>query len=99
MIGHAPPAPGVCVTATLPRPVRTAAAPLRRFRPDWSTLGTVLTIKVLLLLFGVVAYETLTTAPVDFPREWLEIWNRWDARHYIAIAERGYSARGPSLQR
>jgi hypothetical protein len=94
MIGQAP-HPGAPVSATLSKPARIATTlTLHRYRPDWSVLGMVLTIKVLLLLFAVVAYESLTTARVDFPRDWLEIWNRWDAQHYISIAERGYSARG-----
>lgn len=61
---------------------------------DWSLIDMVLIVKGLLLLFGVAAYETLADQRVGSLHGALEIWNRWDARHYLALAERGYNARG-----
>ena len=52
----------------------------------------VLGIKALLLTFGVQAVASLR--PVH--RGWLEIWNNWDAVHYLHLAEQGYVAAGDS---
>ena len=52
----------------------------------------VLGIKALLLTFGVEAVASLT--PVH--RGWLEIWNNWDAMHYLRLAQQGYVAAGDS---
>jgi hypothetical protein len=52
----------------------------------------VLGIKALLLTFGVEAVAALT--PVH--RGWLEMWNNWDAMHYLRLAEQGYVAAGDS---
>jgi hypothetical protein len=59
-------------------------------RWDWDTVALVLGIKVLLLTFGVQAVAAMR--PVH--NGWLEIWNNWDARHYLRLAEQGYSAAG-----
>jgi hypothetical protein len=61
-------------------------------RWDWETIGLVLGIKALLLTFGVQAVASLN--PVH--RGWLEIWNHWDALHYLGLAEHGYVATGDS---
>jgi hypothetical protein len=57
---------------------------------DWPTIALVLGIKVLLLTYGVQVVATLS---VSHPG-WLEIWNRWDAMHYLRLAEQGYVAVG-----
>ena len=59
-------------------------------RWDWQTIGLVLGIKLLLLTFGIQAAASLTTSHGG----WLEIWNCWDAVHYLHLAERGYVAVG-----
>jgi hypothetical protein len=51
----------------------------------------VLSIKVLLFVFGVQSVITMTR---KYPG-WKEIWNRWDAVHYLAVAKDGYVAEGP----
>ena len=61
-------------------------------RWDWETIGLVLGIKALLLTFGVQAVASLT--PVH--GGWLEMWNHWDALHYLRLAEHGYVAAGES---
>ena len=57
---------------------------------DWETVGWVLAIKALLLSFAVQAVASY--APKH--RNWLEIWDRWDASHYLRLAEQGYVASG-----
>ncbi len=57
---------------------------------DWTTIALVLGIKVLVLTFGVQAVASMTMNHGG----WLEIWNRWDAMHYLRLAETGYAATG-----
>jgi len=57
---------------------------------DWSTIALILGIKVLLFTFAVQAVATLSTSHGT----WLEIWNRWDASHYLRLAEHGYATSG-----
>ncbi|MFN8541503.1 MAG: mannosyltransferase family protein [Thermomicrobiales bacterium] len=79
-----------------------AVSPTRRFAPlarsllrfDWSLLGMMLTIKGLVFLLGVVAFEMVGEQYLDWPRGVIEIWNRWDAPHYIDLARYGYEATG-----
>jgi Mannosyltransferase (PIG-V) len=59
---------------------------------DWLVVGWALATKVLLLLFGVASYQALEDEEVPFGWPWLEIWNQWDATHFLRIAEFGYSA-------
>lgn len=59
---------------------------------DWPTIALILGIKVLLFTFAVQAVATLSTSHAG----WLNIWNRWDATHYLRLAERGYAAAGDS---
>ena len=65
---------------------------LRRIRRwNWSTVALVLSIKALLFVFAVQGVITLTRRYAG----WKEIWNRWDAVHYLALAKNGYVAEGP----
>jgi hypothetical protein len=57
---------------------------------DWETVALVLGIKALLLTFGMQAVAAMK--PVH--GGWLEIWNNWDAMHYLRLAEQGYVAAG-----
>lgn len=59
-------------------------------RWEWGTVGLVLCLKVLVFTFAVQSVITLTRDSYD----WKEIWNRWDAVHYLAVAENGYVAQG-----
>jgi len=54
----------------------------------------VLAVKALLLLFGMVSYQTLTDNPLGSLREAFAIWERWDALHYLSLAKDGYAAEG-----
>jgi hypothetical protein len=60
-------------------------------RDDWLVIGWALAIKFLLLAFGVASYQALEEESVPFGRDWLEIWNQWDAIHFLRLAEFGYS--------
>jgi len=60
-------------------------------RGDWHTVGLVLCLKVLILTFAVQSVAALTRDHAG----WKEIWNRWDAVHYLGLAENGYLAEGP----
>jgi hypothetical protein len=57
---------------------------------DWRTIGLVLGIKLLVLTFGVHVVASMTPSHGG----WLEIWNRWDAMHYLGLAKSGYAAAG-----
>ncbi len=61
---------------------------------DLSLLGMMLTIKGLVLLLGIVAYEMVGDQFLPWPRGIIDIWNRWDAPHYIDLARYGYEATG-----
>lgn len=47
-------------------------------------------IKCLLLALGVVAGETRLDRPFRQVEDVLGLWNQWDTKHYLAIAENGY---------
>lgn len=63
-------------------------------RLDWPLVAMVLTVKVLLLVFAAQAYQVLSNQPLKSFYAWLEIWNRWDAPHYLDIARDGYVTTG-----
>ncbi|HYN63250.1 MAG TPA: glycosyltransferase 87 family protein, partial [Candidatus Limnocylindrales bacterium] len=53
-------------------------------------IGLTLTIKVAVLVLGVVAWQLVRGGEVNFPA--LELWDRWDAPHYTDIIVYGYRA-------
>ena len=53
---------------------------------DWSIVLMVLLIKALVLGFAVVSVETL----FDVAPTWRKMWSRWDAVHYLRLAQNGY---------
>ena len=59
---------------------------------DWLVVGWAIATKVLLLLFGVASYQAIEDEKVSFGWSWLDIWNQWDAEHFLRLAEFGYSA-------
>lgn len=70
---------------------RLASPFLQRIRGwDWSTVALILCIKVLLFTFAVQSVTAFTNSKVN----WMEIWNRWDAVHYLQLAEKGYVGTG-----
>ncbi|HYO63137.1 MAG TPA: hypothetical protein VER08_05715 [Pyrinomonadaceae bacterium] len=71
--------------------VEPAESPRQRWRPDWPLVGFMLAVKSLLFLFGVQAYHLLSNHTPGGLYGWLEIWNRWDAPHYLDLARDGYT--------
>lgn len=61
---------------------------------DWNTIGTVVVMKLLILGIGHQALALFNQQKVPSLYNLLEIWNRWDANHYLNIAANGYTAEG-----
>jgi hypothetical protein len=72
-------------------PLPTPAARLRWSRADTETALLVLILKALVLGLAVLSIGTL----FDQTGTWQTLWNRWDATHYLKLAENGYTAKGP----
>jgi Gpi18-like mannosyltransferase len=68
--------------------------PVLRIRNDWRLVGLVVAIKVALALLGGFVYQYFKNDRLTTVREWLEIWNIWDAPHYLDIAAYGYQNTG-----
>ncbi|HYX29777.1 MAG TPA: mannosyltransferase family protein [Pyrinomonadaceae bacterium] len=60
---------------------------------DRRILLTVLTIKMIVLIFGAEAFVTTANERISLAG-WLSIWNRFDAPHYLDIARHGYVSQG-----
>ncbi len=61
---------------------------------DGQTVLTVLTIKALVLMFAAQAFQIIQEKSIYQDNSFLGIWERWDATHYLKIAETGYTAIG-----
>lgn len=61
---------------------------------DARTVWLVLAVKAVVLLFGAQAYVVSSDQQLESFYDWLAIWNRWDAPHYIDIARAGYVSEG-----
>ena len=59
---------------------------------DWLVIGWVLSIKILLFVFGAKSFRILENKPLPGRLGWLDIWNRWDSLHYLQVAQFGYQA-------
>ena len=67
----------------------------KRFRwLNGKVVATVLITKSLVLIFGAQAYQIIKDRHLDADNSFLGIWKRWDATHYLKIAELGYSTAG-----
>lgn len=80
--------PDMAVAAT-PTTVRRSLAAF-----DRATIAATLAVKAVILLFGALAYSIVSDRSVAGPLAALELWNRWDAPHYLSIARDGYQATG-----
>lgn len=68
-------------------------------REDLQLAGLTLLIKVAILAFGVIAVTTIAGQQIGGGlRGILEIWNRWDAPHYLDLAVLGYRATDPGVR-
>lgn len=61
---------------------------------DARVVGLVLAVKALLLLYGVQAFVVWKNEWVGSFYNWLALWNRWDAPHYLDLARTGYVTEG-----
>jgi len=70
-----------------PAPVRPA---FLRWTADTETALFVLVLKGLVLFLAVLSVGTL----FDQYETWSTLWSRWDASHYLSLAEKGYVSEG-----
>jgi Gpi18-like mannosyltransferase len=61
---------------------------------NMNAIAIALIAKALILFFGAMAFQTVTDQPLDANNSFLGIWSRWDAAHYLKLAENGYTAVG-----
>jgi Gpi18-like mannosyltransferase len=61
---------------------------------DWPVVGMILAIKAMFYIYGTQAFQVLRNSEIGGFKGWLEIWNRWDAVHYINLAQNGYQSSG-----
>ena len=57
-------------------------------------IATVLISKFLILVFASQAYQIISEKPFGGGESFLGIWDRWDAAHFLKIAQNGYTAVG-----
>jgi hypothetical protein len=57
---------------------------------DGRVVAFVLGVKALVLFFAAQAYTIAKNERPGSLYEWLSIWNRWDAPHYLDLARMGY---------
>ncbi len=65
--------------------------------PKWinlNVIATVLVSKFLVLVFAAMSYQSVNDLQLKDANTFLGIWNRWDASHYLNIAQNGYTAVG-----
>jgi Gpi18-like mannosyltransferase len=62
-------------------------------KDDWLVVGWALATKILIFLFGIKSFQVLNDRRFHHAHEWLELFNRWDARHYLQVAQMGYRAK------
>ncbi len=61
---------------------------------DWHPAAIVLITKFLLLFLSFQAYQVIVNTPINSWNDFLGIWKRWDAIHYLDIAQYGYTTVG-----
>lgn len=61
---------------------------------DWQLIVMMLAIKALVILLGGQSYQVMSNQPIASLHGWFELWNRWDALHYMDLAQLGYTATG-----
>ncbi len=57
-------------------------------------LATVLLTKILIFWFAVQSYQIVTNRPLNGFYDFFNNWKRWDAEHYLKIAQNGYTTIG-----
>jgi Gpi18-like mannosyltransferase len=77
---------GVVANEASPDNRRASLAPLW----DGRTVAFVLGVKALVIVFAAQAHVIAKNERLGSLYNWLSIWNRWDAPHYLDIARMGY---------
>src|ERR671939_494023 len=79
-----------------PAPEPAARRGVARLAPPFDARAVVvmLCVKALVLLYGVQAYVVSSNRSLASFYDWLAIWNRWDAPHYLDLARMGYVSQG-----
>jgi 4-amino-4-deoxy-L-arabinose transferase-like glycosyltransferase len=72
---------------------KPAAFPWRT-QINWPVIGGVLGVKLAVLIWGAFSYVVFASRSIDGPRGLLQLWNRWDAPHYLDLAQYGYQNSG-----
>ncbi len=63
---------------------------------DLVVVGWSLAMKLLLFVLGIKAVMVFDNRTLSGLHSWLDLWNRWDAPHYLEVARNGYQP-GPDL--
>jgi Gpi18-like mannosyltransferase len=72
-------------------------APFRRIpKDDWLVIGWAMAIKVLLFVLAAKTLMVFDDKRLKGLYAWLQLWNRWDALHFLQVAQIGYT-KGPHL--
>ncbi|MFL6526853.1 MAG: glycosyltransferase family 39 protein [Chthoniobacterales bacterium] len=64
---------------------------------DARIVAMVLSLKLLLFLFVAISYYAFANQRIHGALGWLQIWDRWDALHYLRLAQHGYTAKDKLL--
>src|SRR5579864_7870522 len=62
-------------------------------KDDWLVIGWVLATKLLIFVFGIKSFQVFENQRFQQTHDWLELFNRWDAPHYLKVAQAGYTAK------
>lgn len=61
---------------------------------DKTVVASILAVKALIFAFGIASVQVMQDRWVSGLDGWKEVWCRWDAAHYLKLAEHGYQAAG-----
>src|SRR5947209_3105752 len=88
-------------TKSNPPPAAPAKAASRWYQllrsDDARIVAMVMSLKLLLFLFVAISYYAFANQRIHGALGWLQIWDRWDALHYLRLAEHGYTAKDKLL--
>jgi hypothetical protein len=91
--------PPATVASTAPLDLRERFRLLLDDRePFLRLLPALLTLRLGIYFFGFVLFRMTSGGEPGFWTTLSTLWSRWDADHYVAIAEHGYSMTGPTAK-
>lgn len=62
--------------------------------PLFRLICFVCSVKIVLLVYAAIAQAVQQDQSLEHLRAALDLWRRWDAPHYLTLAERGYASTG-----